>query len=156
MRLCTECNKSISSISNICLICHILWHFQNGRPSPWEFHTGTKLKDAPISLKIVSTCRVCLVIRIPKIYSFMHFRCLVFKLHKIIGQRSFQICTGVEISNCSDSNETYLKLFVLTHRLRKRKTKKKRIVLYTSDGDLWPVNPFIHYSLCTKLPVHAP
>ena len=27
-------------------------------------------------------------------YSLMHLRCLVFKLHKIIGQRSFQICTG--------------------------------------------------------------
>ena len=27
-------------------------------------------------------------------YSLMHLRCLVFDLHKIIGQRSFQICTG--------------------------------------------------------------
>ena len=27
-------------------------------------------------------------------YSLIHLRCLAFKLHKIIGQRSFQICTG--------------------------------------------------------------
>ena len=47
-------------------------------------------------------------------YSLMHIRCLVFKLNKIIGQRSFQSCTGVKISNCSDFDETYLKLFVLT------------------------------------------
>ena len=53
---------------------------------------GQKLKHAPISLK---KCQiVCLVIRIPKMYSLMHLRCLVFKLHKIIGQRLFQICTG--------------------------------------------------------------
>ena len=61
-------------------------------------------------------------------YSLIRLRCLVFKLHKIIGQRSFQICTGVKIYNCTDFNETYLKLFVLTHRFR------KRIVLYTSDA----------------------
>ena len=45
-------------------------------------------------------------------YSLMHLRCLVFKLHKIIGQRSFQICTGGQNLKCSDFNETYLKLFV--------------------------------------------
>ena len=27
-------------------------------------------------------------------YSLMHLQCLVFKLYKIIDQRSFQICTG--------------------------------------------------------------
>ena len=89
VRLCTEFNKSIN---NIFLICHILWHFQDGRHWPWEFHVGQKLKHAPIFLKIVSNC--LLVLRIPKMYSLMHLRCLVFKLHKIIGQRSFQICTG--------------------------------------------------------------
>ena len=45
----------------------------------------------------------------------MHLQFLVFKLHKIIGQNSIQICTGVKILNCFDFNETYLKLFVLTH-----------------------------------------
>ena len=38
------------------LICHILWHFQDGRHWPWKFHMGQKLKHAPISLKIVSNC----------------------------------------------------------------------------------------------------
>ena len=47
-------------------------------------------------------------------YSLMHLRCLVFKLHKIIGQRSFQICTGSRNLKLSDFNETYLRLFVLT------------------------------------------
>ena len=37
---------------------------------------------------------VCIVIGIPKIYSLTHLRCLGFELHKVIGQRSFQICTG--------------------------------------------------------------
>ena len=63
-------------------------------------------------------------------YSLMHLRCLVFKLHKIIGQRSFQICTGDQNLNCSDFTETYLKLFVLTHSFR------KRIVLCTSDASM--------------------
>ena len=61
-------------------------------------------------------------------YSLMYLRCLVFKLYKIIGQRSFQICTGSQNLNCSDFDEPYLKLFVLTRRFR------KRIVLYTSDA----------------------
>ena len=89
VRFGRECKYSIS---NIFLICHILWHFHDGRHWPWEFHTGQKVKHALIALKIVSI--VCLVIRIPKMYSLIHLRCLVFKLHKIIGQRSFQICTG--------------------------------------------------------------
>ena len=41
------------------LICHILWHFQDGRHWPWKFHMGQKLKHAPISLKIVSNCLSC-------------------------------------------------------------------------------------------------
>ena len=41
VRLCTEFNKSIN---NIFLICHILWHFQDGRHWPWEFHIGQKLE----------------------------------------------------------------------------------------------------------------
>ena len=41
------------------LICHILWHFQDGRHWPWKFHMGQKLKNAPISLKIVSNCSSC-------------------------------------------------------------------------------------------------
>ena len=45
---------------------------------------------------------------------------LVFKLHKVIGQRSFQICTGIKILNCSDFNETYLKSFVLIYLFRKK------------------------------------
>ena len=49
---------------------------------------GQKLKHAPISLKI--ECQiVCLVITIQKMDSLMHLRCLVFKLPKIIGRRSF-------------------------------------------------------------------
>ena len=55
-RLCTEFNKSIN---NIFLICHILWHFQDGRHWPWEFHMGQKLKHAPISPKIVWNCLSC-------------------------------------------------------------------------------------------------
>ena len=68
-------------------------------------------------------------------YSLKHLQYLVFKLHKIISERLFQICTGVKIKNCSDSNETYLKLFVLTQRFR------KRIVLYISDADLLTYDP---------------
>ena len=56
VRLCTEFNKSTN---NIFLICHILWHFQDGRHWPWEFHMGRKLKHAPISLQIVSNCLSC-------------------------------------------------------------------------------------------------
>ena len=41
------------------LICHILWHFQDGRHWPWKFHMGQKLKHAPISLKKVSNCLSC-------------------------------------------------------------------------------------------------
>ena len=89
VRFCTEFNKSIN---NIFLICHILWHFQNGCHWPWEFHMGQKLKHAPIFLKIVSNCLSCP--KDSKMYSLMHLQCLVFELHKNIGQRSFQICTG--------------------------------------------------------------
>ena len=53
VRFGTECKQSIS---NIFLICHILWHFQDGRRWPWEFYIGQKLKHVPISLKIVSNC----------------------------------------------------------------------------------------------------
>ena len=43
-----------------------------------------KLKHASISLK---KCQiVCLVIRIPDMYSLTNVRVLVFKIHKIIGQ----------------------------------------------------------------------
>ena len=41
------------------LICHILWHFQDGRHWPWKFHMGQKLKHALISLKIVPNCLSC-------------------------------------------------------------------------------------------------
>ena len=68
-------------------------------------------------------------------YSLMHLRCLVFKSHKIIGQRSFQICTGVKIKNCPDFYETYLKLFRINTKIR------KRIVLYISDADLLTYDP---------------
>ena len=56
VRLCTEFHKSKS---NIFLICHILWHFQDGRHWPWEFYMGQKLKHSPIFLKIVSNCLSC-------------------------------------------------------------------------------------------------
>ena len=51
---------------------------------------GQKLKHTLVSVKILSNC-------LPrhtdsKMYSLAHR--LVFKLHKVIGQRSFQICTG--------------------------------------------------------------
>ena len=39
------------SIRNIFLICHILWHFQDGRHCPWQFYMGQKLKHSLISLK---------------------------------------------------------------------------------------------------------
>ena len=41
VRLCTEFNKSIN---NIFLICHILWHFQDGRHWPREFNMGQKIE----------------------------------------------------------------------------------------------------------------
>ena len=88
VRFGRECKQS-----NIFLKCHTLWHFQDDRYWPWEFHMGQKLKHAPISLKIVSNCLSCHKDS-KKMYSLMHFRCLVLKLHKIIGQKSFQICTG--------------------------------------------------------------
>ena len=78
------------------LICHILSQFQDGRHWLWKFHMGQKLKHAPISLNQKYQI-VCLVITLPKMYSLMHLRCLIFKLHKVIAQRSFQICTGVKI-----------------------------------------------------------
>ena len=56
VRFCTKFNKSIN---NIFLICQILWHFQDGRHWPWEFHMGQKLKHTPISLQIVSNCLSC-------------------------------------------------------------------------------------------------
>ena len=56
VRFGRECKQSKS---NIFLICHILWHFQDGRHWPWEFHMGQKLKHAQISLKIVSNCLSC-------------------------------------------------------------------------------------------------
>ena len=74
-------------------------------------------------------------------YSLMHLRNLVFKLHKIIGQRSFQICTGVKILSCSDFNETYLSLFVLTHRFR------KIILLNTSDALMVTHDLLTHLSI---------
>ena len=56
VRFGRECKQSKS---NIFLICHILWHFQDGRHWPWEFHMGQKLKHAPISLIIVSNWLSC-------------------------------------------------------------------------------------------------
>ena len=66
---CSNCAVSVKSlrfgreykqsISNNFLICHILWHFQDGRHWPWELYIGQKLKHAPISLKIVSICLLC-------------------------------------------------------------------------------------------------
>ena len=66
-------------------------------------------------------------------YSLMHLRCLVFKLHKIIGQRAFQICTWSQNLNCSDFDETHLKLFVLTHMIQK---KNSFVYLRCFDCDL--------------------
>ena len=62
VRLCTELkkkpkNKKHIGLSNIFLICHILWHFQNGHHWPRGFNMGQKLKHAPISLKVVSNSR---------------------------------------------------------------------------------------------------
>ena len=56
VRFGRECKQSKS---NIFLICHILWHFQDGRHWPLEFHMGQKLKHASISLKIVSNWLSC-------------------------------------------------------------------------------------------------
>ena len=56
VRFGRECKQSIN---NIFLICHVLWHFQDGRHWPWELHMGQKLKKAPISLKTVSNYLVC-------------------------------------------------------------------------------------------------
>ena len=56
VRFGRECKQSVS---NIFLICHILWHFQDGCHWPWEFNMGQKLNHAPISLKIVSNCLSC-------------------------------------------------------------------------------------------------
>ena len=78
-------------------------------------------------------------------YSLMHLRCLVFKLPKIIGQRSFQICTGSQNLKLLCFNETYLKLFVLTQRFG------KRIVLYISDADLLTYDQL---SACTGSFIH--
>ena len=75
----------------------------------------------------------------------MHLRCLVFKLHKIIGQRSLKICTGGRNLKLLRFYETYLKLFVLTQRFR------KRIVLYTSDADLLTYDPL---GACTGSFIH--
>ena len=75
----------------------------------------------------------------------MHLRCVVFKLHNIIGQGAFQICTGGQNLTMPDFNETYLKLFVLTQRFR------KRIVLYISDVDLLTYDPL---GACTGSFIH--
>ena len=91
-RLCTEFDKSITNFFSDMphIVAFLRWpHW------PWEFYVSQKLKHAPISLKLCLI--VCLVIRIPKMYSLMYLRCLVFKLHKIIGHWSFRICTGVKI-----------------------------------------------------------
>ena len=126
VRFGRECKQSIS---NIFLICHILWHFKDGCHWPWEFHAGQKLKHAPISLKIPSNCSSCH--KDSKNVSFVHLQCLVFELYKIIALCRSKVTVGpkfvqgVKIQNCFDSHETYLKLFVLTQIFR------KRIVLYT-------------------------
>ena len=51
-----EFNKTIS---NTFQICHILWYFQDGCHWPLGLFMGTKLKHAPISLKIMSNCLSC-------------------------------------------------------------------------------------------------
>ena len=56
VRFGRECKQSTS---NIFLICHILWHFQDDHHWPLEFHVGQKLKHTPISLKVVSNCLFC-------------------------------------------------------------------------------------------------
>ena len=117
VRLCTEFNKSIN---NIFLICHILWHFQDGRHWPWEFHMGQKLKHAPISLKIM---------------------CLVFKLHKIIGQRSFQICTGSQNLKLLWFWWIIPQIVCINTYIQKQNSF---VYLRWFDCDLWPVKPFIH------------
>ena len=61
---------------------------------------------------------VLLDVRIPKMYSFTHLLCLVLKLLKVKGQRSFAIWLGVKMLKYSDLDETYLKLLALTQGFR--------------------------------------
>ena len=57
----------------------------------------------------------------PIMYGVMHLRCLVFKLHKIIGQKSFQICTGESKFKIAPILMKHISklLFVLTKRFGK-------------------------------------
>ena len=88
MGLCIEFNKPIS---NVFQICHIPWHFHDSRHVPWGF---AWFKNWNMLQFLLNKCQiVCLVIRIPKMYSLTHPHCLVFNLHKVIGQMLFQICT---------------------------------------------------------------
>ena len=60
-----------------------------------DLESSTWVKNWNILRFFWKKCQiVCLVLRIQKMYSLMHLRCLVFKLHKIIGQRPFIISTG--------------------------------------------------------------
>ena len=54
---------------------------------------GLKIETCPDFAETSVKLFVLIVLRIKKMYSLMYLRCLVLKLHKIIGQRAFQICT---------------------------------------------------------------
>ena len=119
-RLCTEFNKSIN---NIFLICHI------SKMAAIDLESSTWVKYWNMLWFLWKLCQiVCLVITIQKRYSLMHLRCLAFKLHKIIGQRSFQICTGSQ-------NLKLLRFWwIIPQIVCINADSEKRIVLYTSEA----------------------
>ena len=60
----------------------------------------------------------------------MHLRCLVFKLHKIIGQRFSNLYRG------SKSKIAPILMKHISNYSYYHKDSRKRIVLYISDADL--------------------
>ena len=98
------------------VICHILWYFQDGHQWPWKFHAGKKKWNM---LRFLwKKCQiVCPVMKNPKMYSFMHLRCLVLEICKMIA-----ICRNI-FQNILSNTEIW-----------------EKVVLYTSYADFLTYN----------------
>ena len=135
-RLCTKFNKSINNIFSD--MPHIV-AFPRWPPLTLRVPHGSKIETCS-DFSENSFKLFVFVIRISKMYSLMHLRCLLFKVHKIIGQRSFQIYTGVK------SKIAPILMKHTSNCLHQHRDLEKNSFVYLRyfDSDLWPVNPFIH------------
>ena len=100
VRFGRECKQSRS---NIFLIYHILWHFQDDCHWPWEFHMGEKLKHAPVSLKIVSNCLSChknsAILEMPQYVAYQ--KNVAYAFIKLSAKsHSFNILCTMDVLSC--------------------------------------------------------